>query len=103
MITKFKIFESLNKPKYSIGDYIKIKDNSWVSYMGLSDSIEYLNLPLQAGYIIGVDNICYIFKSFKNSTEEIKRYVIEDRIERLLTPDEIEEYKIIEYSNKYNL
>lgn len=99
MIKQFKIFES-SYSKYNVGDYVILLDD---------DIHKKWRVDLQ----------CYIYEVYYNEEEREYQYHVESvypdnnepvvfwvnnsEIERRMTPEEIENYKIKKGSEKYNL
>ena len=93
MITDFKIFESeYFKNNYSVGDYVLIKDGI------LLDIVSRFSKIVQDFSITeGTDGYDVEF------TNGNIYYIIDNFIERYLTPEEIEEYELQKSKTKYNL
>lgn len=99
MIKSFKIFEN-SYSKYNVGDYVILLED---------DIHKKWRVELEV----------YVYEVFYNETERQYNYHVEGKyrdadentvfwvenseIERRMTPEEIENYKIRKNSNKYNL
>ena len=97
MITNFKIYEKYNfESWYKIGDYVLLKGSKW-----RVDLEVYI-------YDLFYDEDENRFKYhvegvFRNNNEKTVFWVEDSEIERKMTPEEIENYKIKQSANKYNL
>ena len=84
-----KTYENLNDLK--VGDYVKFNRNYVVMYVVIGKIIE-INKKIRTY------NCEYIL-----SNEIMSDWVYEKCIERKASPEEIERYKMLKYSKKYNL
>jgi hypothetical protein len=95
MITNFKIYENKNKPIFNVGDYVMflnvmhLKDGSREPTEMSAKIIE--KFKLDANY----------YTLFKNG--ENYKVVSERSLIRMLTPEELEQFKMEEEANKFNL
>jgi len=105
MIKEFEGFKNYKaEQKYKVGDYILLADDLWaveheckiveVSEDKLYDKLAD-NYDIYPRYKIKT----YIIKN----NEEYEFWVENNEIERKMTPEEIEDYKISKIAKKYNL
>ena len=104
MITKFKIFENQNI--YNIGDYIKAYDNRLheeilnCCQIIRIDEIKRKNIRYYTEYIRTIDNTSW---SSEKEIEILRGLIGQEDIERLSSPEEIEEFESLKAAKKYNL
>lgn len=91
-----KTYENLNKPKFNIGDYVCLEttEDAWRVHTVVK--------------IIDINNkekIDYHVESFYTHTlsGDIQFWVDECEIERLATPEEIQQYKLLMVIKDYNI
>jgi len=87
--------------KYKKGDYIKLdtEGDTWQVYVICKvDLIQYLNVDAA-----NTDIEYYVYTFYAKSGEPISFWTNNSEIERLATPEEIEQYNLKEYTTKYNL
>jgi len=107
-----KTFENIKK--FKIGDYVVAINLNYITYD--DDIKEYMESIVAK--VINVINNTYtennIFIKYSNQPEELSDYfnsmdgdyiiyILSDNNLRFATPEEIEDYKMKENSNKYNL
>ena len=104
-IKKFEYGNEITTFKYEIGDYVlldidKIIDNN------LKANQDWIPFKFVQILDIVTDGSIHVFPyqvDFEGNEDGNYCYVKEDEIIRKLAPDEIEEYKMIKNSNKYNI
>ena len=85
--------------KYDVGDYVLLKDDPkfcWTVYLEVQ--IIYVEKDFES-------EMPYTFLSVNKADNKILKlqYMEEETIERKLTPEEIENFKLLNDINKYNL
>jgi hypothetical protein len=88
-MNKLKTYESFFEMKYQDDDYIKFKKGEFnYPYAKIIQT-----MPVASSYKVEM------FFSYKFTT----KWIDESQIERLMTPDEIEEFNLELMTNKYNI
>lgn len=100
MIIKFKIFEKYSNSWYKVGDYILLLEDDihkkWrVELQGYIYEVYYNEEEREYQY--------HVEGKYHDNNEPVVFWVNISEIERRMTPEEIENYKIKKDSNKYNL